>query len=108
MRSQISARDSGPARWWAQSRNSTRGPVQQRRGQVQAALHAAGEGLDAPVDGVGQADQLGHLDDLVAQDLALEAVQLALEGEQLAAGLLGVEAGLLEGDPDEAPHRGRP
>ena len=43
----------------------------------------------------------------VAEDLALQAVQLALEGEQLAAGLLGVEAGLLEGDPDEAPHRGR-
>ena len=79
--------------------------MQQRRGEVQAALHAAGVALDAPVDGLGQADQLGHLAHLLVQHLAAQAVQARLQGEQLAAGLLGVEAGLLQGDPDQAADR---
>jgi hypothetical protein len=83
------------------------GPVQQGRGEVQAALHAARVGLDAAVDRLVQADQLGHLADLLGQDRAAQPVQASLQAEQLPAGLLGVEAGLLEGHADQPAHLGR-
>ncbi len=74
--------------------------MDQRRGQVEAALHAPGVGVDLAVDGgadVDQGEDLGHAGQAF---VAAEPVETGLEVEELPARLAVVESGVLEGDAD--------
>ena len=81
--------------------------VDQRRGEVEAALHPARVAADAAVGG---GDQVDPLEQVVGAPLALgagQALQCGLQADQLAPGHQRVERGLLQGDPDRAAHRAR-
>ena len=81
--------------------------VDQRRGEVEPALHAARVGADAAVGGGGQVDPL---EQVVGAAPALgggDALQGRLQADQLAAGHQRVERRFLQGDADRAPHRPR-
>ena len=79
------------------------GLVDERRGEVEPALHAAGVALDHPVGGVLELDQLQQLARArSAAPSALEPEQPPVQDQQLAAGLARVEAGLLQRDADPA------
>ena len=84
-----------------------RGLVNQRRGEVEAAAHAARVGADAPVGGLRQPDAVEQRVAELAAPARGHGVQRRLQVDQLAAGHQGVERGLLERDPDLAPHGAR-
>ena len=80
--------------------------VQQREGEVEAALHAARVGLGLAVGGVGEADAL---EQLVAAPRALgarDALQPALQAHVLAAGQHRIERDVLQRDADRGAHLG--
>ena len=74
--------------------------MDQGGGQVEAALHAAGVGVDLAVDGgadVHQGEDLGH----PGQPLvSVQSVEPGLEVEELAARLTVVESGVLQRHTD--------
>ena len=81
------------------------GLVDQRRGEVEAALHPARVAADPAVGRRGQVDPL---EQIVGAPLALlggDALQGRLQADQLAAGHQRVERRFLQGDADRAPHR---
>ena len=80
-------------------------PVDERARQVEPPLHPAGVGLCPPVGRLGQPDQLEQLRRALAAGPARDPVEPALQLEQLPAGLHRVEADLLQGHADAAPHR---
>ena len=85
------------------SRKRICGPVDQRHRQVEPALHPARVRLDAVVDRGADVDQA---DDVVHSSLdvrARQAVQAALQLEQFPSGLLPVDRGVLERNPDAHP-----
>ena len=79
------------------------GVVDQRGGEVEAALHAARVAGDAPVEGVTEIDQLAELLGAAIGIAGRQAVQPTLQPQQLAPGLAGIERRLLEGDADAQP-----
>ena len=81
--------------------------MHQRRGEVEAALHASRVGPDAPLGGLGQADPLEQRVGAAPALGAVEPVERGLHPDQLHAGHQRVEGRLLEGDADRAPDRGR-
>ena len=78
--------------------------MDERGGEVEAALHAAGVGADGSVEGVADVDERAELLEPGGHVAAAEPVEAALEPEQLGAGLLRVEGGVLEGDADAQAH----
>ena len=76
------------------------GVVDQRRGQVEPALHPPRVGLDLAVDGGADVDEAEHLRHAGQAFVAPEPVEPALEVEELSARLAVVESGVLEGDAD--------
>ena len=87
------------------SRKRMRGPVDERQGQVQPALHAAGVAADLAVGGV---DQAHPLEQRVAARPALgpvQALQRRLQPHVVAAGQERVERGLLERRADRRADR---
>ena len=77
--------------------------MDERRGEVEPALHAAGVALDDAVGGVLELDQLEQLARRAApRPRRLEPEQPPVQDEQLAPGLPRVEAGLLQRDADPA------
>ena len=81
--------------------------VDERGGEVEAALHAAGVGADAAVGGGGQVDPF---EQGVGAPAALgggDALQGRLQPDQLAAGHQRVERRFLQGDADRGAHRPR-
>ena len=81
--------------------------VDERRGEVEPALHAARVAADAAVGGGGEVDPF---EQVVGAPPALgggDALQRRLQADQLAAGHQRVERRFLQGDADRAPHRPR-
>jgi len=76
--------------------------VNERRREVEPALHAAGVALDPPVRGVFELDQGQQLLRPPLGLIRAQPEQPPVQDEQLAACLAGVEAGLLERDADPA------
>ena len=77
-----------------------RGLVDERRGEVEAALHAAGIAADPPVGVFGEADDVEQVGDALLDLLPGDVEEAGLQAEQLSSGLEHVEADLLEGDAD--------
>ena len=105
--SQIALRLTGSRPVVGSSRNSTLRLVDERRGEVEAAAHAARVGADPPVGGLAEADAF---DQRVAAALGLAAdqpVERRLQADQLAPGHQRVERRLLQRDADRAAHVGR-
>ena len=83
------------------------GPAHQRRGQVQAPLHAARIGAHQPV-GVGrQRDPLQHLRGAFARDASAQVVQPAYHLDGLPAGQVLVHRRELAGKADAGADRDR-
>jgi hypothetical protein len=81
--------------------------VHERRGEVEAALHAAGVAADTAVGG---ADQVDPFEQRVGAAAALgggDPLQGRLQPDQLAPGHQRVERRFLQGDADRAAHRPR-
>ena len=74
--------------------------MHERRGQVEAALHAAGIALGHPVGGVLELDERQQLLRALLGLGRVEPEQTPVHDEQLAPRLAGVEACLLQRDPD--------
>ena len=83
------------------------GPVQQPHADVDAALHAAGIGLDALVGSAGQPDVLQHLLDAAGERLAAQVVHLSPEQQVFPPGQVVVEGQFLRHDADGPPYRHR-
>ena len=69
--------------------------VQQARGDVEPAPHAAREGVDPVVAPVGEVDELEHLVDTLAERPPAQPVEAAEEVEVLASGEIGIERDVL-------------
>src|SRR3989442_7719976 len=80
------------------------GIVQQPRREIQPALHAATEGLDAILDAVGELDQVHLGADRLVHRAAREIVECAEESEVVARRELVVQRKVLRNEPD-APLR---
>src|SRR6185437_5330267 len=76
------------------------GRVQEAAGDLEAALHAAGEGLDVAVLALPQLEGLEQKLDALGAQLARDVVEDAVEVHILVGGLLGVEAGVLKDDAE--------
>ena len=76
--------------------------MDERRREVEPALHAAGVALDHPVGGVVQLDERQQLLCAFRRSGGAEAEQPAVQDQQLAARLARVEPRLLERDADPA------
>ena len=77
-----------------------------RRGEIQAALHAAGKGLGAAGRTVAQPDHFEQFGAAGAELGGGQTVQLAEEGEILNCGELVIQRDGLRGDADESAHGG--
>ena len=82
------------------------GRVQQAAGDLQAALHAAGELLHWIVAAVPELEQLEQPFDALLADLARDFVEDAVEVHVFVGGELVVEAGVLEDDAEAFAHLG--
>ena len=71
-----------------------------RRGEVEAAAHAAGVGARRAVGGVGEAEALEQLGRARSRRRAREPVQAPDHLEVLAPGQQAVDGGVLPGEPD--------
>ena len=78
--------------------------MDERRGEVEAALHAARVGADAAVGGGAEVDPLEQVVGAAPALGGRDALQRRLQADQLAAGHQRVERRLLEGDADRAAH----
>ena len=81
--------------------------VDQRGGEVEAALHPARVGAYAAVGGVGEVDPLQQVVGAPASLVGRDALERRLQADQLAAGHQRVERRFLQGDADRAAHRPR-
>ena len=92
------------------------GRVQESAGDFQAALHASGKCLDVIVPAFPELEQFQQLFDALRALLARDLVEHGVQFHVLVGGLLAVEAGVLEHDPELSPgfilvdcrDRGRP
>jgi hypothetical protein len=82
-------------------------PANQAGGEVDAAAHAAGVGLDLPVGRVVEVDVLQHLLGAGVGVAAGQAVEAADHGDVLPAGEVVVDGGELPGQADELTDRRR-
>ncbi len=80
------------------------GVVHQGGGQIEPALHPAGIGADAPVDGPTDVHQIQNVAESGPDLGRSQPVEPSLEGEQFPARLTVVQRGGLEGHPDTEPH----
>ena len=71
-----------------------------RRGEVDAAAHATGIGLDLPVGGVGEVDEVDDRGGAGGSLAAGQAVEVADHGDVLPAGEVVVDGGELPGQAD--------
>ena len=85
-----------------------RGPVHQPERHVQAALHAAGIGLDQPSRRICQPEVREQLVRAGPHGAAAQPVQAPLQDQVLPAGGGRVGAGPLRDDPDHVPDLARP
>src|SRR5207245_3186371 len=74
---------------------------------LEAPLHAAGEGLHERVGAVGKLDDAEELVDALPPDRCGHAVDAAMQVEVLAGGQLVVERGVLEDEADAPANRSR-
>ena len=81
--------------------------VDQRRGEVEAALHPARVGADPAVGGVAQADPVEQAVGALAPAGGRQPLQGRLQADQLAAGHQRVERRFLQGDADRGAHLAR-
>jgi len=79
--------------------------VQQAPGDLQTALHAAGVGADQAFAPVPQAHHLQHLTYPRRDRRLRHAVQVGVEAQVLLGREVAVQRGVLEHQPDVAPHR---
>ena len=77
--------------------------MDQRRGEVETALHPARVGVDLPVDGRSDVDQGEHLDHPGQPFVTAQPVEPGLQVEQFPTGLPVVEGGVLQSHPDLQP-----
>ena len=103
--SSLRARGSRPGGGLVQEQHL--GPGDERRGQVQAAAHAARVGLHQAPAGVGQAELLQQLVGAGARDAAAKVVQLADHLEVLATGEQRVDGRVLRGEAQHLAHVAR-
>ena len=78
--------------------------MDQRRGQVKAALHAAGVGAYQAVHGIADVDQARQFGDALVHAGPGQPVQSALNAQQFPSGLLVVQGRFLQGGPDAQAH----
>ena len=83
------------------------GVVQQPAGDLQPALHAAGEGAHERMAPVGQPDDVEHVLDALLADAARDVVEHGVELQVLIGREPVVERGVLEDHADRLPHAGR-
>ena len=81
--------------------------VDERRGEVEPAPHAARVRADSAIEGVTDVDQLGQLGDAAVGVASGQAVEQPLQPQQLGAGLARIERRLLERDADAQPNGSR-
>ncbi len=81
--------------------------MDQRRGEVEAALHPARVGADAALGGGVEADPLEQVVGALAALGGRDSLQRRLQADQLAAGHQRVERRFLQGDADRGAHRPR-
>ena len=79
--------------------------VDQGRGEIEAPLHSARIGANAPVDGGTDVDQVEDLSQSHPDLRGTQPVEAALQREQFAAGLSLVDRCVLECDADPDPDR---
>ena len=82
-------------------------PVKERRGQVQAPLHAAGEVLHDVPPAVGELDGLERVVDPLAELLPTEAVELAEDPQVSLRAQVRVEGDVLRHEAERLPARRR-
>ena len=80
------------------------GPVDERHGDVEAALHAAGVAARDAIRRVGEAEALEQTAGAPLELAAAQAVDLPLEAQVLAAGGLAVDARALRHGADAVAH----
>ena len=80
------------------------GSVDEGRGEIEAALHAAGIRADGAIGGVFEVDNGEQFVDALAAYNAAHAKETRLKREQFPAGLHVVETRLLESHADAVPH----
>jgi hypothetical protein len=83
------------------------GLVHQRRGEVEAPLHAARIGADAAIGGGDEVDPLQQVVGAAPALRRRDTLQRRLQADQLAAGHQRVERRFLQGDADRGAHRPR-
>ena len=78
--------------------------MEQAAANLEAALHAAGEGADERLPPVPEADHLEHFPEAIGDDGARKAVELGVEAQVLLGGQVVVDRGVLEHQAEVAPH----
>ncbi len=100
--SQIVLRLTGSRPVVGSSRKRTLRLVDERGGEVEAALHAARVGADSAIGGIDELDPLEQRLGALADGCLRKPVERRLQPQQLAAGHQRVERRLLQGDADLA------
>ena len=81
--------------------------MDERGGEIEAALHAAGVSADSAIGGIDELDPLEQRFGAFADGCLRKPVEGGLQPQQLAAGHQRIQRRLLEGDADLAADRRR-